>query len=85
MAVTACHPEPSLRFDIINARARKLGLNRGQLAQRMGVDPSTLWRYERGFMQPTMPVLVRMREVLGLSLDALTGVGGQTEDPQEED
>lgn len=78
MAATACPPpKPSLRFDLIHARARELGLNKVQLARRIGVDYTTMWRYEHGGMRPTLAVLVRMHDVLGLSIDALTGVDGQ--------
>lgn len=75
-----CTPAPSLRFDIIDARTKQLGLNKGQLAERVGVDDSTMWRYRRGLMRPTLPVLARMRDVLGLSIDAMTGARGQTND-----
>ena len=61
---------PTLRFEIIDARARQLGLSKGQLARRIGVDPTTMWRYRRG-MHPTMPVLMRLRDVLGVSIDSL--------------
>lgn len=69
-------PTPTLRFDVIDERAEQLGLNRGQLADRVGVDDSTMWRYRRGYMQPTLPVLTRLRDVLGVSIDAITGADG---------
>jgi transcriptional regulator with XRE-family HTH domain len=51
---------------------RELGLSRGQFAEQIDLNQSTVWRYRKGRLTPTLRVLRRMRDVLGLSIDELT-------------
>jgi transcriptional regulator with XRE-family HTH domain len=48
-------------------------LNQAQLADLAGVTPAAISQIEKGLRVPTIPVLHRIANVLGVSLDYLTG------------
>lgn len=59
--------------EIIRQRRAQLGLSGADLAQKAGVDPRQLRRYESGETEPTIGVAKKLAAALGMSLDALTG------------
>lgn len=66
----------------ISDRVKKLrdlrGLSQGDLAQVIGVDVNTIWRWENGRSSPA-----RSLQKLAQALDTTTGyLLGETEDPQ---
>jgi transcriptional regulator with XRE-family HTH domain len=59
--------------DVIKTRRLALGLSQAQLAQRAGVSPRQLARYEAGEQQPVLSAAVTLAEALGISLTQLAG------------
>jgi transcriptional regulator with XRE-family HTH domain len=62
---------------IFSERLRQLrlesGLTLSQLAERIGVIKQSVGHYETGHSLPSLPVLVRLADVFGCSLDHLVG------------
>ena len=65
-----CLPERLRRL-----RERK-GISRRVLSELCGLPTDAVWRYERGESYPTLPSLLALAEYFGVSLDELTGHGG---------
>jgi len=61
-----------LRKRISEARKQKK-INQAQLAKVSGVTPAAISQIEKGRRVPTLPVLNRISNVLGVSLDYLSG------------
>ena len=59
--------------DVIRSRRLSLGLSQAQLAQRAGVSPRQLARYEAGEQQPVLSAAVDLANALGISLTHLAG------------
>ena len=59
--------------DVLRSRRVALGLSQAQLAQRAGVSPRQLARYEAGEQQPVLSAAVLLAEALGISLTQLAG------------
>lgn len=59
----------------IGKRLRQLrensGLTQPELAEKLGVNQSTITRYENGTKIPTLPVAIQMADIFGCSLDSL--------------
>jgi transcriptional regulator with XRE-family HTH domain len=55
-----------------------MGLRQKDLARMAGVDRSTLANWERGAKQPSLDTVVRLSEILGVSLDELVGTAGRS-------
>jgi len=51
----------------------KMGLRQNDVAKMLGVERSTVANWERGAKQPSLNILLKLREVLGVSLDELVG------------
>ncbi len=49
------------------------GLTRLDMAKRLGVNKSTITRYESGTMNPTIEMLLNIREIFGVTVDWITG------------
>lgn len=49
------------------------GMNQAELAEKAGVTPAAISQIEKGTRVPTIPVLHRIANVLGVSLDYLAG------------
>jgi transcriptional regulator with XRE-family HTH domain len=49
------------------------GMNQAELAEKASVTPAAISQIEKGTRVPTIPVLHRIANVLGVSLDYLTG------------
>lgn len=52
----------------IRKRRKELGITQPELAELAGVNVNTVVRLERGVTNPTLDVLVRIGEVLGLEV-----------------
>jgi transcriptional regulator with XRE-family HTH domain len=61
-----------LRKRIAQARDQQ-GLNQAELAEKAGVTPAAISQIEKGTRIPTIPVLHGIADVLGVSLDYLSG------------
>ena len=61
-----------LRKRITEARESH-GMNQAELAEKAGVTPAAISQIEKGTRVPTIPVLHRIANVLGVSLDYLAG------------
>jgi transcriptional regulator with XRE-family HTH domain len=61
-----------LRKRITETRERH-GMNQAELAEKASVTPAAISQIEKGTRVPTIPVLHRIANVLGVSLDYLTG------------
>lgn len=63
----------------IGSRIRSLRisqrLTQGELANKLGISPSTVGMYEQGRRQPDGEMLVKLCEVFSVSTDSLLGVG----------
>ncbi len=70
-----------LRRRITEAR-KSCELNQAELAQKTGVTPAAISQIEKGHRIPTIPVLHRIVNVLGVSLDYLIG---KTDKPELQD
>lgn len=74
MSVSECQPV-SPEAVRIGKRIRKLRkamkLSQRKLAQRSDRNPTTIWRYENGTMQPRVPALVVIARVLATTTEYL--------------
>jgi transcriptional regulator with XRE-family HTH domain len=57
---------------VIEVRKER-GMSQEQLAKALGATPTTVGRYERDEVKPSIEVAVKIAEVLEVSLDYLTG------------
>lgn len=55
----------------IRTRRQELGLSQAELGFKLGIHQKQISAYERGVNLPSSEVLIKMAEVLGLSLDYL--------------
>ena len=55
-------------------------LTRLEMAKRLGVNKSTITRYESGEISPTIDMLLKIREMFGVTIDWITGVDTEGED-----
>jgi transcriptional regulator with XRE-family HTH domain len=56
---------------VILRKERKI--SQGELAEKVGIHPNVLGRYERGEATPSVDMATRLSDVLGVSLDYLVG------------
>lgn len=57
--------------EVIKAARKKAGLTQKQLAERMGVNPSLISQYEKGFRNPKLETLERIASALEVPLEDL--------------
>lgn len=57
----------------IAASRKALGLTQEQVALRLGVEPETISRIERGMTTPSLPTLERIAHTIGVTIAALLG------------
>lgn len=63
-----------LNLTLARQRRKELGLSLAELGGLLGIDASTLYRWEVGEREPrTVDKLVKWAEVLGVDMNALTG------------
>ena len=62
-----------------SARAARtaLGLSQADVAEKLGLSLEFVGRIERGVALPSVPTLVSLAKVLGVSSDALLGLGSE--------
>ena len=63
----------------ITEARKKQGLNQAELAEKAGITPAAISQIEKGLRIPTIPVLHSIANVLGVSLDYLTGKTNKSE------
>lgn len=64
---------------------RKLaGLNQNQLAEKIGITPAQVSRYERDMAEPRPDVLAKIASVLNIKIEDLIPVPKITETPYKE-
>jgi HTH-type transcriptional regulator / antitoxin HipB len=76
--VTAPYEQARLRYELAEAvrlRREELGWSQRQLAQRAGMSQSGVARFEAGGTTPTLPLLQRLAQALGLTLTVSLGPG----------
>lgn len=59
---------------ILRKLRNEQNLSQKQLAQRIGIDSSTIALYETGDRNPSLPVLIKLSRTLGVTTDYLLGV-----------
>ncbi len=52
-------------------------ISQEELAKRLGAHAPIIGRYERGEVKPSIEVAAKIAEILGVSLDYLTGLSDQ--------
>ncbi len=52
----------------VKKRRKELGITQPDLAELAGISTNTLYKLERGRGNPTLQVLVKLADVLGLAL-----------------
>ncbi len=55
----------------IRSRRQELGLSQAELGLKLGIHQKQISSYERGVNLPSSEVMIRLAEVLGVSLDYL--------------
>lgn len=50
---------------------KSLGLTQEQVASRLGVEPETISRFERGVTLPSLPTLASLAQILGTTMAQL--------------
>jgi transcriptional regulator with XRE-family HTH domain len=68
-----------LNLTLARQRRKEMGLSLAELGGLLGIDASTLYRWEHGEREPrTVDKLVKWAEVLGVDMNTLT-----SDDPEE--
>lgn len=50
-------------------RRKSRNISQKQLAYRMGIDPASLCKYEKGYIRPSIDMLFLWCDALGLTMD----------------
>lgn len=61
-----------MKFNIKSAR-ENCGMTQAELADKLGINPVTLSGYETGKHDPKSPMLIRISQICGVSVDYLLG------------
>lgn len=62
-----------LNLTLARQRRKELGFSLAELGSLLGIDASTLYRWEAGEREPrTVEMLVKWAEILGLDMNTLT-------------
>ncbi len=67
----------------IKYHRKRLGLTQEQLAERLGVSPQAVSKWENNLSCPDISLLPELAEVLGISVDELLGKGTTTVEKKE--
>ncbi len=54
--------------NIITEHRKKMGMSQTQMAEILGVNKNTIFRYENGLIYPQMDVAARILDVLGMEI-----------------
>ncbi|MEV0340967.1 helix-turn-helix transcriptional regulator [Nocardia sp. NPDC050713] len=68
----AAYEAARIRFELgaaVRARREELGMTQAELAERAGLKQPAVARFEAGGTMPTIPMLERYAEALGLRLE----------------
>ena len=57
----------------IRTLRRKMGMTQEKLADVLGIDNKTISRYEGGMSEVPLPMMVRIADIFGTSIDELVG------------
>jgi len=72
------------RYAVVGQRIKylreKYDLNKTEFAKRIGVDRTTITRYESGEIAPILEIMLKIKKEFGVSLDWLAG-----DDTEEKD
>ena len=52
---------------------KQKGLSQGQLGKKVGTSGDIIGRYERGVMSPSIDVIIKISDILEISIDYLVG------------
>ncbi len=52
---------------------KKLGIKQKELAQKLNILPTTLYKYEKGINSPSVEMLISIADFFGVSIDSLVG------------
>lgn len=67
----AAYEAARIRYELggaVRTRREQLGMTQGQLAERAGLQQPAVARFEAGGTMPTIPMLERLAEALGMRL-----------------
>lgn len=59
--------------EIIKRRREELGYNAEYVAEKVGVSAATMYRYEKNELEPRSGVLIKMADILNVTIDYLLG------------
>ncbi len=79
-AAAGAYQAARLRFELaeaIRTRREELGWSQRQLAERAGMTQPGIARFEAGGTTPTLPLLERLADALGLALTVSLGPPGR--------
>jgi transcriptional regulator with XRE-family HTH domain len=62
----------SVRSRLIQLREDN-GLSKVEMAQKLGVSKSAITRYETGEMRPTFDIMLKIKQIFGVTLDWIAG------------
>lgn len=51
----------------------KMGITQKDLAKKLGITATSLYRYEYGINEPNIALLIKMADVFGTSVDEIVG------------
>jgi HTH-type transcriptional regulator/antitoxin HipB len=77
-AAAEAYDQARLRFELaeaVRARREELGWSQRKLAERAGMTQPGIARFEAGGTTPTLPLLERLADALGLKLTVTLGPG----------
>ena len=69
----------SILKDRITEKRNALGMTQAKLAETAGITPAAISQIEKGNRVPTTPVLRKIANVLGVSMDYLAGQTAESE------
>lgn len=69
----------ALDFDVIDARAKELGIE--SLHEHLDVDETTVWRWRNGLVKPLFEMVERVADQLALTIDEVRAKGSPTPKP----
>jgi HTH-type transcriptional regulator / antitoxin HipB len=78
--VAAAYEQARLRYELaegVRARREELGWSQRQLAERAGMTQPGVARFEAGGTTPTLPLLERLADALGMTLTVSLAPGGR--------
>ncbi len=75
----------TLRGDRITQLRKKNGIKQSDLAEKLGVAPNQISKYENGYSNPTLESLAQMAELFNTTTDYLLGLSNVPHPGEEPD